>query len=371
MSRTLPTVVVFGDDDFRTEHTAAHSFVTLMVDGLRHAGADVGTSCDVKRQGASLPSRAWRALKRIPKIPRSSIVIYYGQVLSSLVALAIWCRLNRSVFVPYVVEWPPAVTGRSRLSDLNAKGFGLLVFRLAHGVVLISAELNEKAERAKPELPRIVLPIMADTDSLSERALQSNGPTGSPHSPYVTLCADLNGYLEDALFSIAVVSQTKAPCDLVLIGSPNESAMKQINEMALDKGVAQRVTVLSSLSDIELRNVYAGSAALFMPLRDDERTRARFPSKLGDYLLSARPVVTSKVGEPGRMCAEGEGVVFAREMDPADWAHNLDELLEHPERATTIGKRGASFGAERFDHHRVTSELADFLGQLVKPRQLV
>lgn len=365
MSQPLPPIVVFGDDGFLTEHTAAHRFVSLLADGLRSQGAEVTLSCDRRTERRSIGGRALRSIRRVPSVPSRAIVLYYGQALSTLFVLAIWCRLKRSLLVPYVVEWPPAVPMDSWLSGLNARCFGAFVFRLADGVVLISTELEGKAQFSRPRLPRIVLPVMSEVES--RQVLPSGNadlPPDLPADPYVAFCADLNGYLHDALFLIDVIGRTEGACSLVLVGAPDKSSMQQIAATAASRMVAKRVTVLSHLSDQQLRAVYARARVLLMPLSDDERTRARFPSKLGDYLLSGRPVLTSRVGETGRLLGAGDCVAFAQPMDARDWARSLNDLLEDPDHASDLGERGMVAGVDLFDHRLVTSNLATFLRQL-------
>jgi len=58
-------------------------------------------------------------------------------------------------------------------------------------------------------------------------------------------------------------------------------------------------------------------------LFDDERSIARFPTKIGEYLAAARPVVTSSIGEVARyledattayLAAPGDAPAFGRKI---------------------------------------------------------
>lgn len=359
-------ILIFGDDDFLRLHTASHRFISLLQTGLVGNGAQVSLSCDQYVDGISIGKRAWRSLRRVPKVRDCHVVLYYGQAVTTLIALAVWCRLRRIFFISYLVEWPPSVPGRSKASEINAQLFGRLVFRLPHGATVISQELATKAHSIRPELPVRVLPIMSEA--------AANPPTGeiervedAVNRSYVVLCADLDGYRPDATFAINVIAKVAGHVNLVLVGAASAETSAVLASAAESSGASSRVDIRSQLSQLELTMLYRGAVALLMPIRDDERSRCRFPSKLADYLSAGRPVITSRVGEVGRLFEEGAGVIFAAEMDALDWADKLELLLADPDRANRIGLIGLERSNEIFDCTKVTADLLDFLRAVLAP----
>ena len=85
---------------------------------------------------------------------------------------------------------------------------------------------------------------------------------------------------------------------------------------------------------------YAGASALVAPLPDTERARARFPSKIADYLLSGRPVVSSRVGEVAELLRDGESAFLADPKDPDGLADALARALKSDD-ADAVGERRA------------------------------
>ena len=103
---------------------------------------------------------------------------------------------------------------------------------------------------------------------------------------------------------------------------------------------AGRVDLVGYLSREELLELYDRAYALPIPLFDDLRSRARFPTKIGEYLAAARPVVTNAVGEIPRYFTDGEDAVVCPPGDPVAFGDAVAGLLSDPARAARIGERG-------------------------------
>src|SRR5207302_1804391 len=76
----------------------------------------------------------------------------------------------------------------------------------------------------------------------------------------------------------------------------------------------------------------AGAAVLAIPLFDDVKSTARFPTKLGEYLASGRPVVTNGIGEIPRYLKDGVNAVIVPPGDARVFGQAIAEVLDHPRR---------------------------------------
>ena len=104
----------------------------------------------------------------------------------------------------------------------------------------------------------------------------------------------------------------------------------------------ERVEIASEyLPQAALLGRYSSADALLAPLPDDDASRARFPSKLPDYLYSGRPVVSNSVGEIGRYLKDGASGFLAPPGDPAFFSQKMREAVTHPDRfvIAACGKR--------------------------------
>jgi glycosyltransferase involved in cell wall biosynthesis len=88
---------------------------------------------------------------------------------------------------------------------------------------------------------------------------------------------------------------------------------------------------------------------LILPRAADASSAAGLPNKLGEYLASGRPVVTTKVGDVPRYLKYGESAILVDPDDEASFAEHLVYLATHPAEAKAIGINGRLAAKEHFD----------------------
>lgn len=346
-------VLIFGDDDFLEEETAAHRLVNLVAQGLELAGCEVSLSCD--RRNSSLLRRALKSLRRTRRLTEYDAILYYGQASSTLLGLWFGTR-RRTALISYVVEWPRSIPSRSFLSRLNAKLFCLLVFKIGNGAVVISRHLEQEAKKRNSRFSILRVPILCDPGTTPIEKASMNDAVISQ----VTYCADLDGYLSDAEIMIEAVAKSSSNVQLVMIGRASEETRQRLAEVSGRVGLANQLRIKSQLSDQELLAEYRDSSALLLPLDNSERARARFPIKLADYLLSGCPVVASPYGEPAEYLIDGVNSFMSASHSPEDYAQALDRALTD-ERREAVGRAGAQVARSEFDYRQQGEKLMVFI----------
>jgi glycosyltransferase involved in cell wall biosynthesis len=182
-------------------------------------------------------------------------------------------------------------------------------------------------------------------------------------------CADLDAYLQDAIIIIAALSELDTPRpDLVMIGRASPDAENAIRDAVRRANMQDTVVIQTEyIPSDALRSLYAGAEALLAPLHDDDRSKARFPFKIADYLLSGRPVVSCNVGEVARFLRDGETAFLCEPDDVQAFAFKIHESLTHTDR-DTIAMRGKRLAEGEFDYRIQGARLLDFLSEFVEQR---
>jgi len=326
---------------------------------LSHGGRSKAMSFLVRfdpRQAVKLFT-ALRRLKREGKL--ETLIICSEDVVIAWLAGLI-CRWLGVRCVLDSTEWPIFYARGNWITQLRYRLFCRHGFRFIDGVWPISSYLAEKVSdynrRTGRRIPHLLVPILTDV----EDADIAKGQPGN----YVLFCSG-PGYLNLMLMvlrSYQIVRQAGHRCDLVFVGlEEHRTEVRTVLAEAKRLGCAEGIHFPGYVAWDELKRLYSQAAALLIPLPDDGRSRSRFPWKIGEYLSSARPVITTAVGDIGCYLQDGHNGFVAKPGDVRAFADKIHFVLEHPEMAAQVGRRGRETARENFDFRRHGTRLLRFI----------
>lgn len=278
----------------------------------------------------------------------------------------VWLLLRwlRSCGVPVIIElnelpsemtWLP-----ERLSRVVSHLDG------ASGAVAISGWL---ADWARSEAIRIDKPVRVVEVPIVVDMTEPPGlpyPRGRPRLVY-SASDEYWRTMTFILRALKVVWERHPDCELVVTGMRPATVTKLLEQEGL-ADASERIKAVGYVDRPRLLRLYGEATALLIPLFDDLRSRARFPTKIGEYLASRRPVVTTAVGEIERFFSDGETAFISPPGDPRAFAAKVVALLDDPDLARDVGEAGRRLADERFEFTRQGPPLRAFLDDLCGPR---
>jgi len=263
----------------------------------------------------------------------------------------LYLALLKLLGVPVVQEL------NEQLQHPSAASIDRYVSRLigASGYVSISDFLTQwvyrEARREGRYLDVIEVPIVVDVNEQT--------PTDYPGGEPLVVFAGSPVYDETIRFILSAMEHVwrEVPgCRLVVTGAnPSDPAARWLIAEASRLSADSRVSFPGYLSRPELLRLYARAHALLIPLFDDARSKARFPTKIGEYLAASRPIVTTAVGEIPRYFEDQVNAAVCAPGEPAVYGAKIVALLRDPDLAASIGRRGRSTAVGRF-HYALHSE---------------
>jgi glycosyltransferase involved in cell wall biosynthesis len=253
--------------------------------------------------------------------------------------------------LPSDVTWLPEHLSR-RLSHLDG----------AAGAVAISTWLRDWVVTESRRISRPVsvteIPIVVDT---AERPV-TPPPAGPPALVY-SASDEYGRAVTFILQAMRTVWRLHPECELTITGMRPATVATLLAAEGLSEA-DHRVHAVGYVERDRLLRLYGEATALLIPLFDDLRSRARFPTKIGEYLASARPVVTTAVGEIERYLADRETACVSPPGDPEAFADSLLAVLDDPDLAARIGATGRRLAEERFEYSRQGPALRAFLDEI-------
>lgn len=228
----------------------------------------------------------------------------------------------------------------------------------ADGVICISHFLADwvwqENIRTGRNVRSLEIPILVDVNELK--------PVATPPPGKIVLFAGSPGYDETLRFLVAVMEvvwERHPDCNLVITGGATAATLGMMT-----RGSSGRIRYAGFLERSVLLQEYSASSVLAIPLFDDVRSHARFPSKLGEYLASGRPVVTNQVGEIARYLEDDISAYVTPARDVVAFAKAICRLLDDPASGQVVGMNGRKVAEQHFHYANYGSKLCEFFSSM-------
>ena len=286
------------------------------------------------------------------------------------------CALLGMPVVCELCEPSRAVWEGAPLSDGAGRRDSLLTH--ADGFVAISSGLEAWVRTRKDgERPAILrVPVLVDTDEME--------PSFARAARNDVFYAAAPGYVDEIEFVLDVIEMAREQrADLRIRFSGWEIA--EVPRSGLQDRLRAHVASGSAIVEgvlprERLLESYRECAVLLLPMKDEPRSLARFPTKLGEYLASGRPIVATAIGELDELLSDGKNAFLAEPGSVRSFAGALLRALGDPEHAIAVGRGGRALAEQVLDYratgewfHQPTLEVgSDVIGhQLLQLRQEV
>jgi len=143
-----------------------------------------------------------------------------------------------------------------------------------------------------------------------------------------------------------------------------ESEKERLKAVATDLGVRDRVDFLGSVAHHELPYFYSAADVCVMPSYSESFGLVGLEAQ-----ASGKPVVGSDVTGLRSVVRDGVSGYLIAGHDPAIYAERLGRLLDNPELAQQMGRRGMLL-AQRFSWQRTADRLQELFAGVIEPSQV-
>ncbi|MBN1337756.1 MAG: glycosyltransferase family 4 protein [Bacteroidales bacterium] len=258
-------------------------------------------------------------------------------------------------------EYPLVILYREKYPALYRKLYLKYFYRLFDGMLVINNALydffkDRIRKNAKIEfLPMVVEPERFDLDVEREKI--------------VTYCGHLWGNKDGVpilIEAFAAVSADFPDYSLQIIGKTtgNDREFEAIKQKIRALGIEGRVIFTGFIEREKIPAYLCASSCLALARPPSVQAEGGFPIKLGEYLATGNPVVTTTVGEIPLFLKDGENAFLALPGDVTSFTAKLREALENPERAKEIGLKGKRVAQTSFNYEFQAERIVNFIKSL-------
>ncbi|MEM8901053.1 MAG: glycosyltransferase [Bacteroidota bacterium] len=370
----------------------------LLYKGLQHAGANVlvinrtamhGKNKEIKREGVfeGVPyvytcpdiyrkkgflSRRksdflgrigeYKLLKKLKKEGKlDAASVYLTGRIGQLLYYRLLSRLFRFPIILSYVEYRSAIKNRKlkkKWIQWNDKLYDKYSAKYADGVLPISEFLIEVIKRKAPGTPFIKSPVITDFDRFSVE-------DHSKEDPVKFLYVGAASYKELITFVLRSFEMLEGKAELNMVLGGSESQFEPVKEYVSGLNKKEAIFLYNNLEDWEIPVKMSEANALLIPLRSNIQDEARFPHKVGEYVASGKPLITTNYGEIRYYFEDGKNALVADEYSERLFTNKMEEVINFPAKAVEIGKEGQALGKEYFDHKKHGVEILNFIKEIL------
>jgi glycosyltransferase involved in cell wall biosynthesis len=206
-----------------------------------------------------------------------------------------------------------------------------------------------------------LLPILVESDRFRQGDV--------PVRDMITYCGSMEGtkdgvpILIEAFYRIA---QRFPETNLRLIGETGFSGFGKLKEKISELGLQERIEFTGRVERDEMPELLRQSRVLALARPASRQAEGGFPTKLGEYLASGRPVVVTAVGDIPHYLVHREHALLARPGDVEDFAGKLAEVLSDRPAGEAMAAKGRKLADEVFDYRIQGRKLYDWLQSLME-----
>lgn len=228
------------------------------------------------------------------------------------------------------------------------------------GVFVISQSLKSYyIENGVPEDRIHVINIIVDPSRFDNIKITNN------NEDYIAYCGTASNNkdgVDELIKAFAIVCKTHPFVKLYIIGkTPSDddesNNLRLINDLRLNDRIV--FTGIVPAEEIPLLLTRARVLALDRPA--NIQAKYGFPTKLGEYLLTGKPVVITRVGDIPLFLRDKETAYLANPQDAESFAEKLNYVLDNYQEALDIGRNGYELAFREFNYLIETKKLVNYI----------
>ena len=170
-------------------------------------------------------------------------------------------------------------------------------------------------------------------------------------APYIAYCGTATNTkdgVDELIKAFAITVSQHPEYKLYIIGStPSKKQHFGNLELAKSLGIESKVVFTGIVPSSEIPQMLKNASILALDRPNNLQAQYGFPTKLGEYLLTANPVVITSVGNIPLFLKDMESALIVEPQNPHAFSKKINWAIEHPKEAQIIGSNGKRI-AEKF-----------------------
>jgi len=278
-----------------------------------------------------------------------------------IIPLWILTRICRGRIILFRSEFPAHILRKNSITWLVENYFYPIAISRFDAMFFMTDKLREYFEKwANKNAVIEIVPLSVDL-------IMFDYPTQSPFLfSYIAYSGSITN-AKDGLYplirSFYSIHKTFPDVHLVIIGGGSD--LNALKAYVADKFNEEGKVVFTGIVDHSKVPEYLLNAKILALARPNSiQAEGGFPTKLGEYLATGRPVIVTDTGEISKYLKDKVNARIVKAGDESDFTEKLMWMLENPEESCKIGIKGRETAINNFDMNKIGFNILKILKRL-------
>lgn len=272
-------------------------------------------------------------------------------------------RVLKIKYIQEKSEFPFVLNRKHLFGRIYAWFYTTFFYKTFDGIFVMTTPLKEYfVKRIRKNAKIEIIPMTVE----SGRFTSCTSPPPFPFS-YIAYCGYMGGNKDgvDILIkAFKIVADKFKDLYLVLIGDADKAEMELLKRLVTNFSLSDRIVFTGKVERDNIPSLLCNAKILALARPSSLQSTGGFPSKLGEYLATGKPVVVTRVGEIP-FYLKDEDNAFLVDPDSAElFAEKIEYVLTNDEVAQNVGRKGSELVSTYFNYRYQAKRLLEFISSV-------
>lgn len=291
---------------------------------------------------------------------RYGVIILVSNSLLMIYPLSLLAKVKGIKLLQEKSEFPFVLKNKSFLGSLYAKFYINTTYRLFDGLIIMTTPLMEYfKDKIRKDGKLFLMPMTVDSNRFSSIEKKSTVDN------YIAYCGDIGGNkdgVENLISSFNLLKTKYSNWKLLIIGGSTSIEEEKIKEFSRKLEIPNLIFYGRVLRE-DMPQLLVNAKILVLARPSSLQSAGGFPTKLGEYLSTANPVIVTKVGEIPHYLKDNKNAFLVDPDNIEAFAKRIEYVIENYEEAKKIGLEGEKLALTVFNYKYQSQRLQIFLNE--------
>lgn len=292
--------------------------------------------------------------------PSVDVVYIYSQGTFFNVITTLYCKFFNVKVIQEINEWYHRELKRPVQTWITENP----MIKWSNAAIVISHSIQEEVKKINLLLPTIIIPVLEDPEDYTA----THSSPVSTNTRYIFWMGLVDGYFSDVeiiIQALALSQKQSQHFDFYVSGPFSEAAKQKAIKIAEDFGYdVSRFHLLGYISEESLMDYCRNAYAFIVPLWNNKRSEARFPTKIATFMFCGRPVLTCNIGEITRNLIDRENALFFNVGDADDLSAKINLLANDQNLYNNICTNALQLARDKFGYENYSDTINSLINSI-------